>query len=105
MAAGEPAITGHGVGGDPAEPAGLADATALGDVLQDGLGLAGGEPGVEEGCAGALGEAGLAGGASEHASGLLGAVAEVHGEVSGPPLGVIGAGRIQATEAGQVIHE
>ena len=33
-----------------AEPAGLADAAALGDVLQDRFDLLGGQPGVEQGC-------------------------------------------------------
>ena len=52
----------------------------------------------------ALGEAGLAGAAAEHAAGLVGAVAAGHGQVSGPPLAVLGAVGIQAAEAGEVVH-
>jgi hypothetical protein len=102
--AGQPAVAGDGVGGDPAEPSGLADAAPLGDVLQDRLDLLGREPGVEEWGALALGEAGLAGPASEHAARLLGPVVAGDGEVSGPPATEVGAGGIQAAEAREVIH-
>ena len=40
--AGDPAVAGDGVGVHPAEPAGLADAAPLGDVLQDRFDLWGG---------------------------------------------------------------
>src|SRR3954470_20887447 len=80
---GEAAVAGDGVGGDPAEPAGLADAAPLGDVLQDRLDLLRRERGIEQGGALALGEAGLARAASEHAPRLLGPVAAGHGQVSG----------------------
>jgi hypothetical protein len=96
--AGEAAVPGDGVGGDPAEPAGLADAAPLGDVLQDRFDLLGREPGVEQGGSLALGEAGLAGAAAEHAAGLVGPVAAGHGQVSGVALAVVGAAGIQATE-------
>jgi hypothetical protein len=83
----------------PAEPSGLADAAPLGDVLQDRPNPLGWEPGVEEGRPLPLGEAGLAGAAAEHASLLIGAIAAGHGQVSGPPLAMLGALRIQAAEA------
>ena len=61
--------------------------------------------GVEEGRPLALGESGLAGAASEHASGLAGSVAVRHGQVSGPPLAMLGAVGIQAAEARDVVHD
>ncbi len=87
-----------------AEPAGLADAAPLGDVLQDRFGLAGWEPGVEQGGPLALGETGLAGAAAEHAAGLVGAVATGHRQVSRAPLAVVGAVGIQAAEPREVVH-
>src|SRR5262249_13336897 len=87
-----------------AEPAGLADAAPLGDVLRHRLGLPGREPGVEQRRAPALGGAGLAGAAAEHAAGLLGAVAAGHRQIPGPPPAMVGALGIQATEAGEVVH-
>ena len=65
-----------------AEPAGLADAVALGDVVEDRVDLLRREPGAEERSPLALGESGLAGAAAEHPPGLLGAVAT--GEVRFP---------------------
>ena len=104
MPAGDPAVAGDGVVVHPTEPAGLADAAPLGDVLQDRLDLLGREPGVEEGRPLALGEPGLAGPAAEHATRLAGSVAVRHGQVSDPPLTVVGAERIQAAEASQIVH-
>ena len=49
MLAGHPAVAADRVAVHPAEPAGLADAAALGDVLQDRFDLLGREPGVEQG--------------------------------------------------------
>jgi hypothetical protein len=102
--AGDPAVAGDGVGVHPAEPAGLADAAPFGDVLQDRLDLLGREPGVEQGRTLALGKPGLAGLAPEHAARLPGTIAVGHGQVSGPPLAVVGAVGIQAAEAGKVVH-
>jgi len=101
---GEATVSGDGIGSHPAEPPGLADAAALGDVLQDRLDLLRGESGVEEGCPLAFGEAGLAGAAAEHPSGLAGPVAMRHGQISGVPFGVVRAVGIQAAEARQVVH-
>src|SRR5690606_18688599 len=102
--AGDPAVTRDRVGGDPAEPPGLPHAAALGDVLQHRLDLLRSEPGVEQGGALALGEAGLAGAAAEHPPRLPRPVAVGHGQVSGPPLAVVGAPGIQAAEAREVVH-
>jgi len=103
--AGELAVPGHGGPIDPAEPTGLADATPLGDVLQDRLDLRRGESGIEEGRPLAFGEAGLADPAAEHAFGLAGAVVCGDGEVFGVPLAMVGAGRTEAAEARQVVHD
>jgi hypothetical protein len=102
--AGDPAVAGDGVGCHPAEPAGLADAATLGDVLQDRFDLLGREPSVEQGGTLALGESSLAGAATEHAAGLPGPIAAGHGQVSGASLAVVGAVAIQAAEAGEVVH-
>src|SRR3954471_11112187 len=102
--AGQSAQAADGATIDLAEPAGLADAAPLGDVLQDRSDPLGREPGVEQGCPLPLGEAGLAGAAAEHASLLIGAIAAGHGQVSGPPLALLGALRIQAAEAREVVH-
>jgi hypothetical protein len=83
----------------PAEAAGLADAAPLGDVLQDRLDLLRRQARVEEGRPLALGEAGLAGPAAEHASLLVGTVSAGHGQISGVPLAMLGAAGIQAAEA------
>src|SRR5262249_46893864 len=89
----------------PTEASGLADATPLVEVLHDGVDPLGGEPGPEEDRALALGEAGLAGAAAEHAPRLVGAVATGHREVSRPAFAVVGARGIQATEPREVVHD
>ena len=104
VAAGNPAIAGDRVGVHPAEPSGLADAAPLGDVLQDGLDLFGRQPGVEQGCPLALGEAGLTGAASEHPARLARPITMSDGKVSDPPLAVISAVGIQTAEVRQVVH-
>jgi hypothetical protein len=81
------------------ESPGLAHATPLGDMLQDGFDLLVGEPSPEEDCALAFGEARLAGATPQHAPGLVGAVAAGHGEISRPSFAVVGASGIEATEA------
>jgi hypothetical protein len=87
------------------EPAGLAHATSLGDVLQDRFNLLVGESGTEKDCTLAFGKARLAGAAPEHASGLVGAVAAGQGEVSQPSFAVVGALGIEAREAREVVHD
>ena len=104
MLAGDPAQAADGAAVHLAEPAGLADAAPLGDVLQDRFDLLRRQSRVEQGRPLPLGEAGLAGAAAEHASLLVGAVAAGHGQVSGPPLAMLGAVGIQAAEAREVVH-
>jgi len=97
--AGQPAQSADRVAVHLAEPPGLADAAPLGDVLQDRLHLLGGESRPEEDRALAFGEAGLTCAATEHAAGLLEAVAAGHSQISGPTLAVIGALGIHAAVA------
>jgi hypothetical protein len=66
---------------DARQACGLADATALLEVGEDGEGLGLREPGGEEGGALALGETGLAGAADEQATLLARAIAEADAEV------------------------
>ena len=102
--AGESAITSHGVGGDPAESAGLAETAAFGDMLQDRLNLLVRQASVEERRPLAFGEAVFADPAAEDAFGLVGPMTMRHGEISSPPLAVLRAVVIEATEAGKVIR-
>jgi hypothetical protein len=104
MLAGQPTQAADGTTIHLAEPAGLADAAPLGDLLQDRLGPLGREPGVEEGRPLPLGEADLTGTAPEQAALLVGAIAAGHGQVSGPPLAMFGAVGIQAAEPREVVH-
>jgi hypothetical protein len=93
------AVASDGLPIDADEPSGLADAVALGDVLEDRDGLLRRQVGAEERGALAFGESVLAGPTAEHATGLLGPVAMGDGEISGPPLAVLGAVGIQTAEA------
>jgi hypothetical protein len=102
--AGDSAQAADGVAIHLAEPAGLTHSAPFGDMLEDRFDLRRREPGVEEGRPLAFREAGLAGGAAEHASGLLRPVATGHGQISGPALAMLGAFGIQAAETGEVVH-
>src|SRR3954469_16979100 len=93
---GGPAQAADGAAIHLTEPAGLSDAAPLGDVLQDRFDLLRREPRGEERRPLPLGESGLAVPATEHAPGLAGPVAAGHGQVSRPPLAMLGALGIQA---------
>ena len=90
---------GDGVAVDVDQAPGLSDATALGEVLEDGAGLLLREVGVEQRRALTLGEAVSAGLAVEQADVVVHAVAGADGEVPGVALAVGGAIGILATEA------
>jgi hypothetical protein len=66
----------HGVLVDPDQAAGLADATALLEMLEDGKGFVLGELGAIQGCALAFGEALLAGTTGQDAALAVGTIAE-----------------------------
>jgi hypothetical protein len=82
---------------DTDQTAGLTDATALPEVLQDADGLLLRKAGVEQGCALAFGEALLTGAAGEHTP-LGGAVTEAHPQIVEAALAVVGALRVLAAE-------
>jgi hypothetical protein len=93
-----------GVGGDPDEPAGLSDAVALVQVVEDGDGGLIGEPAAEQRRALAFGEAGAAAVAVEESELLVPAVSGTDREVSGVASAVERTVRLLAAEAGQVVH-
>ena len=88
---------------DAGQAAGLADADALGDMLQDRDDLVRGQAAVEQRCAVALGEAPPAGAAAEQAA-AVGAIAHQDGEVAGTAFTAVGAGGVEAAEAAQIVH-
>jgi hypothetical protein len=86
------------------EATGLADAVALGEVVEDGRGLLLGHAAVEQRSALALGAAGLAGLAIPQSDVVILAVAVTDGEVAGVAPPVQGASGILAAEAGEVVQ-
>jgi hypothetical protein len=102
--AGPKAITHHGVLADAHQAAGLTDADPFGHVLQDGHDLVLGQPGVEQRCALALGEAVLAGAAIQQPA-LLPALAHADGQVAVPALAIVRAFLVLTAEAFQVVHD
>jgi hypothetical protein len=100
---GQAAEAGDGGAVDAGEPAGLADAAAIGDVGQDRLGLVRGQAAVEQGRALALGEAGLARAAVEQAA-LVRAVAGADGQIAVAAFPVVRTLGCQAAEAIKVVH-
>jgi hypothetical protein len=97
-------VAGHRIAVDPHEPLGLANAASLGDVLEDGDGFLLGQVGMEQRRALAFGEPITAGATSEETDRVVLAVATADREVFSTSGPVIGALRIQATEAREVIH-
>src|SRR5512143_109937 len=98
MGTGQTAVAGDRVPMHAHEPLGLADAVALGDVVQDrGDGLLG-QAGAEQRGALALGEASLARVAVEQSELLLFAVVAADREVFSAPSALVWAVGIQAAE-------
>jgi hypothetical protein len=93
-----------GVAVDADEPPGGADAAALVEVLEDGVGLLLGQVAAVQRRALALGEAGPAGVAVELAGLLVLAESAADREVTGAASAVERAVRILAAEAGEVVH-
>jgi hypothetical protein len=104
MPAGEQAEPGDRVLADADQAGGLADATAVGAVAEDGQHSVARQAGVEEGRALALGEAGLAGRAGQQAVLGVAAVAHADGEVAGVAAAVVGAVGVLAAEAAEVVQ-
>jgi hypothetical protein len=93
-----------GVAVDADEPSGGADAAALVEVFEDGVGLLLGEVAAVERRAFALGEAGPAGVAVELPELLVLAESAADREVAGVALTVERTAGILAAEAGEVVH-
>ena len=93
-----------GVAVDADEAPGLADAVALGQVLQDRDGGLLGEVAAIQRRALALGEAGAAGAAVEEPKLPGPAESAGNGEVSGVAAAEVGTSRILATESREVVH-
>ena len=89
---------------DADEPSGGADAAALVEVLEDGVGLLRGQVAAVERRALAFGEAGPAGVAVELTELLVLAESAADREVTGAALAVERAVGILAAEAGEVVH-
>jgi hypothetical protein len=89
---------------DPDQALGLADAAALAEVGEDGVGDRIVEAAVEQGGALALGEAALARLAVEQAA-VVGAVAGADGDVALAAPAVLGAVGIEAAEQLKVFHD
>ena len=90
LVAGEGDVAGYGVPGDAGGARSGAEAAALADVPEDGDDLAGGQLGVLEGGALALGVGSLAGAAVDHADALVAAA------VAAAAFAVVAAGGIMA---------
>ena len=103
MAPGQPAVADHGVGGHADESGRGPHAAAIGDVLEqrDGLVLVQLRP--EEGRSLAFGEPVAAGAAVEQSDVLVRAIAGADRQVVKAPLAVVGAMRILAAKAGEVL--
>jgi hypothetical protein len=103
VGAGEQAQAADGVLADAGQACGLPGAAAVGEVGQGGQELVAGQAGAEERRALALGEAAAAGlTVKEPVAGW--AVAQANGGVAGGAAAVVGAVRVEAAEAAEVVH-
>jgi len=93
----------HGVLVNAHQPGRLADTTAIRQVSQDGERLVAGQAAIEQRRAFAFGEAFLTGATVEQAC-VVRAIVSTHREVVSPPLAVVGAVRVLAAEAAEVVH-
>jgi hypothetical protein len=89
---------------DAGEARRLADAAAVVQVLEDGEGSVVGQAGAEQGGAGALGEAALAGATGEHAAAVL-AIPKGNAEVVVVTQAVVRTVGILTAESSEVVHE
>jgi hypothetical protein len=86
------------------QPRGGADAVPLGQVLENRQGLLLSQLRPEQGRPLALGGPRLTRAAVEHPALLVLAVTRADGQVADPPLAVVGAPLVLATEAGQILR-
>jgi hypothetical protein len=100
--AGAKAVADDGVLADAHQAAGLADAAALGEVVQDGEGFFGTQAGVEQGRALAFGEACLAGLAVEQAAWWR-SIACADGEIAVASFTVVGTVGVLTAESVEVV--
>ena len=103
MLSGPASPAGDGLGGDADETSGLADAVALGQVVEHGAGLLCGPMAVKEGRALAFGGAVLAGVAGEEAEVIELAGAGAGRELAGVAPAVAGAVGVPAAKARAVV--
>ena len=104
VVAGLAGVARHRIAVDSHEPLGLADAAALGDVLEHGRDLLLGQMGAEQRGRLAFGEARATGAASEESDRVVLPVVAANREVFPAPDAMIGALGIQAAESGEVVH-
>ena len=104
MLSGPASQAGDGSGVDANETSGLADAVALGQVVEHGAGLFFEQMAVKEGRALAFGEAVLASFAVEEVDVIELAVAGADREIAGVALAVADAVGVLAPKAREVIH-
>jgi hypothetical protein len=104
MVASEEAVADDGVLIDLDQAAGLADTTALGEVLQDGNGLVFGESAIKKRSPFAFREACFTGATAEQAA-LVAAIAHGHGKVAVAAFAVVGAVRVETAEVRKIIHD
>jgi hypothetical protein len=97
-------VAGHGVLVHADEASGGPGPAALADVIQDVDGLGVGQSGLLQDGALALGEAGLAGAAVDHADAMAFATVAPEGEISVAPEAGVGALGILAAEVFDGMH-
>jgi hypothetical protein len=99
---GTQAIADHGVFADAHQATGLADAAALGEMVQNGDGFVGTQAAIEQRSTFAFGETGLTGFAVEQAA-LLPAIACTDGEIAVAAFAVVGTVGVVAAESMEIL--
>src|SRR5476649_2532657 len=105
MPPGQHAIADHGVFVHLDQTAGFANATALGNVSQDGDYCRIGQARPKQGRPFAFGEAGLTSGAIEHPSLLGGSIAITDTQVAGAAFAILRTFLVLTTKMSQLFHD
>ncbi len=87
----------------PDQPAGLANAATVCQMLQDSDGLVLGQARIKERCPFAFGESGRTGATTKQAA-LVGPVTPRHGQIAVTAFAVVDAVRVLTAEATQIVH-